>query len=89
MIIIQFHQNNNKMKKINSSEEYYLFWKYNPAIWNENLETLKRKGVVTKINGRYYSKVTAHYSGDFEVVDCTCDNKGNFYPIYTDNLKQF
>jgi hypothetical protein len=77
------------MKKIRENEEYYLLWTRNPDTWNDNLNDLKLKRRVFKVGKRYYTKVTAHYSGNFNIVDCTCNNDtGDFYPIYTSNLKE-
>lgn len=74
---------------IKKGREYLLHWKNNMTYRNENLEDLKRKGVVMKMKGRYYTTVIAHYTGDFNIVDCTLDKEGNFYPVHTSLLKPF
>lgn len=74
--------------KIRENEEYLLHWTNNPAVWNEDLKDLISTKKVEKINGRYYTRVTAHFSGNFSVVDCTCSSRGDFYPINTSNLKE-
>lgn len=74
--------------KIRKGEAYLLHWKKNPTTWNESLSELKRRPNIIFRNKKYYSIVFAHYDGDFEIVDCTCDSKGNSYPIYTKLLKE-
>lgn len=74
--------------KIRDGEVYLLHWTKNPSVWNEDLKDLIATNKVEKINNRYYTKVTAHFEGNFAVVDCTCDDRGNFYPINTSNLKE-
>jgi hypothetical protein len=78
------------MKKVNefvSGKDYYLHWSNNPAYWNDNLENLKKKNIVHKVNGKYFTIVTCHYSGDFSIIDCTCNlDNGDFYLIDTENL---
>lgn len=74
------------MKTI-AGENYLLHWTKNPFTCNEKLKDLINNNKVQKINGRYYTTVTAHFSGSFAVVDCTCTKDGDFYPINTSNLK--
>ena len=75
--------------KVRESEEYYLHWTKNPKYWNENLKDLIASKKVEKVNKRYYTRVIAHYTGTFNIVDCTCNKKtGDFYPINTSNLKE-
>lgn len=77
------------MKKIHAGVEYLLHWRNNPNTWNEDLETLKFNNRVEKINKRYYTRVVAHFTGNFAVVDCTCNERtGDFYSINTSNLKE-
>jgi hypothetical protein len=77
------------MKKINVDRQYLLFWGNNPSYWNDDLEELKKKRIVQKINGRYYTIVQPHMSGKFSIVDCTCNERtGDFYPINTSLLKE-
>ena len=73
------------MKTI-KGKKYLLHWTLNPATYNEKLEDLIKSNQVQKIKGEYYTIVTARFTGNFNVVDCTLDKKGNFYPINTDNL---
>ena len=70
-----------------SGRQYLLPWGKNPAIWNDNLKDLIKDMKVIKRGSRYYSIVTAHFTGDYSVVDCTCLNNGDFYPVNTSNLK--
>ena len=77
------------MKRINEGYEYLLHWKNNPCTWNDSLSSIKKRKDIVKIKGRYYTIVIAHYTGDFFIVDCTCDSKGNYYPIYADLLKPY
>jgi hypothetical protein len=74
--------------KIRKGETYLLHWKRNPALWNDDLKKLISHNIVKKINKQYYSRVVAHYTGQFDVVDCTCNNKGDYYPIMVCNLKE-
>jgi hypothetical protein len=75
--------------KTRQNEEYYLAWTRNPDTWNENLKDLIKSGRVEKVGGRYYTRVIAHYTGTFSIIDCTCNKKsGDFYPINTSNLKE-
>lgn len=74
--------------KIRKRETYLLHWRKNSTTWNEDLKELKRTRNLIRINKQYYTVVFAHYDGDFDVVDCTCDDKGNFYPINTSLLKE-
>lgn len=75
--------------KVRKGCPYLLHWKDNPFWWNENLDAIKDLKNVVKKNGRYYTIVFPHYTGDFEVVDCTCDKyTGDFYPIHTSLLKE-
>lgn len=77
------------MKKINSESQYLLIWNKNPSFWNDDIEELKKKKIVKKINNRYYTVVQPHMSGKFEIVDCTCNTRtGDFYPINTSLLKE-
>jgi hypothetical protein len=76
--------------KIRQGEEYLLHWTRNPDTWNDNLKDLINNNRVIKINKRYYTKVIPHYSGTFNIVDCTCNIKtGDFYPINVSNLKEY
>lgn len=77
----------NNMKTVRG-EKYLLHWKKNPTMWDEKLKDLIKDGLVIKKNSRshYYSVVTAHYTGDYSVVDCTCADNGDFYPVNTSNL---
>lgn len=78
------------MKKIIAGNQYLLSWTKNPCTYNENLKDLINNGKVQEINGGYYTVVTAHFSGSFAVVDCTCDEEtGDFNPINTSNLKNY
>ena len=74
--------------RINKGRAYLLHWRNNPSVWNDDLKELKRTKKVILRNGKYYTKVVPHYTGDFYMVDCTCDNKGNSYPIISDLLKE-
>ena len=74
--------------KIREGEAYLLHWKKNPTTWNEDLKDLKRRPNIIRRNKQYYTVVYAHYTGTFDIVDCTCDSKGNNYPIYTNHLKE-
>jgi len=77
-------------KRITAGNTYLLLWSNNPSTWNEDLKDLISEKKVEKINGRYYTKVTAHMSGNFYVADCTCDQEtGDFYPIHTSLLKPY
>jgi hypothetical protein len=67
--------------------QYLLHWRKNRAMWNDNLKDLIKANKVVKRNNRYYSIVTAHYSGDYSIVDCTCDDNGDFYPVNTSDLR--
>ena len=77
-----------KNKKIVEGRTYLLSWRHNPSTWNESLKDLIENNEVEKINKHYYTKVTAHFTGRFDIVDCTCDERGNYYPINTTNLKE-
>lgn len=77
------------MKTIEAGKEYLLHWQDNPAVWNEDLKNLKKHNVVIYVNDDYYTIVYPHYTGEFDIVDCDCDNKGNYYPINTENLKRY
>ena len=77
-------------KRITAGKTYLLHWSRNPFTWNEDLKDLISKKKVEKINGRYYTKVIAHMSGNFYIVDCTCDQEtDDFYPINTSLLKPY
>lgn len=75
--------------KVYKDREYYLHWKRNPETWNSDLKTLKKEKRVEKYQNGWYTQVIANYTGDFQIVDCTCDKEGNFHPIFTSNLKPF
>lgn len=79
------------MKHISSRKEYLLHWEDNPCFWNNDESDMLRISLtnpqVVEIDGKYYTKVKPHYTGEFEIVDCTCDYyTGDFYPIHTDLL---
>jgi hypothetical protein len=72
-----------------STRFYFLHWKKNRATQNTDLKTLIAEGTVKKINGKYYTTVYPHLTGDSKVmvtVDCTCDSQGNNYPVPTSDL---
>jgi hypothetical protein len=77
-----------KYKNIKAGQSYWLYWKLNPSYWNCDLQYLIKKGLVSKIAGRYCTKVEAHYTGRFYIVDCTTDKLGNTYPIEVENLRR-
>lgn len=74
--------------KTRQGEPYLLHWKKNPTTWNESLEELKKRPNVVRRNKQWYTIVFAHYTGTFDIVDCTCNGKGDFYPINTSLLKE-
>lgn len=73
------------MKTI-KGKKYLLHWTLNPTTWDRELSDLIGAGRVKKIKEEYYTVVTAHFTGNFAVVDCTLDDEGYFYPVNTANL---
>jgi len=78
--------------KIRANEEYYLAWRNNPDVWNDDLKNLALRKKVEKVGKKYYTRVIPHYSCNTKktsVVDCTCNQRtGDYYPINTSLLKE-
>jgi len=73
--------------KVYKGHKYLLEWKHNPFYWNKNIKEIKKDPSITKEDNYYYTTVISHFTGNFSIVDCTCDiETGDFYPIQTELL---
>ena len=78
------------MPHITAGKKYLLHWRRNPFYWNRSLREVKKDRYTVRQKGRFYTIVEAHFTGDFNVVDCTCDfNDGSYYPINTELLRMY
>ena len=78
------------MKKVFKGEKYLLHWTKNMSYWNKDLEEIKKiRDDIVEVKGRYYTIVYPHFTGIFEVVDCSLDLEGNYYPVNTSLLKDY
>ncbi len=77
-------------EKIFKGEKYLLHWRSNPFYWNYDIKDIKKLSNIKSDCEEYYTIVVPHFTGTFDIVDCTCDlETGDFYPINTELLQDY
>ena len=75
--------------KVHKGFKYLLEWESNPFYWNKDIKEIKKDPEIIEVDDYYYTTVISHFTGDFSIVDCTCEKTGNFYPIATELLYDY